>query len=158
MSSTTSSLLASRCREVLLDGTWIANTNFIHQIEQVTWRQATRRISDLNSIALLTFHIDYYVGGVLQVLQGGELTIRDKYSFDMPSIESEEDWQSLKERFRANASEMVTAISALNEEELDAGFVKEEYGSYRRNIDGIIEHAYYHLGQVSLIRKLIERE
>jgi len=35
------------------------------------------------SIAALTFHINYYVAGVLNVFQGGKLEIRDKYSFDM---------------------------------------------------------------------------
>ena len=27
--------------------------------------------------------------------------------------------------------------------------------TYLRNIEGVIEHSYYHLGQISLIRKLI---
>jgi len=40
-------------------------------------------------------------------------------------------------------------------QELDAIFVLEKYGTYRRNIEGMIEHAYYHLGQISLIKKMI---
>ncbi len=28
-------------------------------------------------------------------------------------------------------------------------------GDYLRNIDGMIEHSYYHLGQIVLIEKLI---
>jgi hypothetical protein len=38
---------------------------------------------------------------------------------------------------------------------LDQPFVDEKYGSYLRNIEGVIEHSYYHLGQISLIRKMI---
>lgn len=147
--------LASRCREVLLDGTWIANTNYWHQISLVDWKEAITQVGDLNTIALLTFHIDYYVAGVLQVLLGGELTIRDKYSFDMPEILTQADWESLRERFRANATSFVQAVSELTDDQLSEGFVKEEYGNYRRNIDGLIEHSYYHLGQVSLIRKML---
>lgn len=30
-------------------------------------------------------------------------------------------------------------------------------GSYLRNIEGVIEHSYYHLGQISLIKKMISR-
>ena len=41
------------------------------------------------------------------------------------------------------------------EEELSQGFVDEKYGTYSRNIDGMIEHSYYHLGQIVLIKKLI---
>ena len=40
-------------------------------------------------------------------------------------------------------------------EKLENNFVDKKYGSYRRNIEGMIEHSYYHLGQISLIRKMI---
>ncbi|MEM8891667.1 MAG: DUF1572 domain-containing protein, partial [Bacteroidota bacterium] len=42
-----------------------------------------------------------------------------------------------------------------SEEKYKEGFVDEKYGTYRRNIDGMIEHCYYHLGQISIIRKMI---
>jgi len=38
---------------------------------------------------------------------------------------------------------------------LDSVFVDEKYGTYLRNIEGVIEHCYYHLGQISLIKKLV---
>ena len=38
---------------------------------------------------------------------------------------------------------------------LEEPFVDEKYGTYLRNIEAVIEHSYYHLGQISLIRKLI---
>lgn len=41
---------------------------------------------------------------------------------------------------------------------LSEPFVKEEYGSYLRNIEAQNEHSYYHLGQVSLIKKLIMQD
>ena len=34
-------------------------------------------------------------------------------------------------------------------------FVKPEYGNYYRNLHGLIEHTHYHLGQVALIKKLL---
>jgi hypothetical protein len=36
---------------------------------------------------------------------------------------------------------------------LSQPFVKDEYGSCLQNIEAQIEHSYYHLGQVSLIKK-----
>jgi hypothetical protein len=72
--------IANRLREVLLNGKWIANTNFKEQIESVSWQQAIQKIDNLNTIALLTFHINYYLKGILNVFNGGELSIRDKYS------------------------------------------------------------------------------
>lgn len=52
-----STQIASRFREVILDGHWIANTNFKDQISALDWQQANTKIGDLNTIALLTFHI-----------------------------------------------------------------------------------------------------
>ena len=147
--------LAARFREVILDGTWIANTNFRDQITRVNWQQATTRIGSLNSIAMLTFHIHYYIAGVLQVFQGGDLTIRDKYSFDLPEIASEQDWDALRQSLFTDAEKFAAHVERLSEDQLDSIFVDEKYDTYRRNIEGIIEHSYYHLGQVSLIGKML---
>jgi hypothetical protein len=147
--------LANRFREVILNGTWIANTNFKDQLSQVNWEQAITKIGSLNTIALLTFHINYYVAGVLKVLEGGGLDIRDKFSFDLPPITSAEDWERLKNDLFSNAEKFANQVERMPEEKLEAGFVDEKYGSYRRNIEGMIEHSYYHLGQVSLLRKLL---
>ena len=43
----------------------------------------------------------------------------------------------------------------MSDDKLTDVFVKEEYGTYHRNINAIIEHSYYHLGQISLIKKLL---
>ncbi len=147
--------LSARVREVLLCGKWIANTNFKEQISDLTWKQATHKIGSLNTIALLTFHINYYLAGVINVFEGGKLEIRDKYSFDLQPLKSEEDWQNLKNTFLDNSEKFADHVEAMSEEKLDAVFVDEKYGTYRRNIEGTIEHAYYHFGQISLIRKMV---
>lgn len=150
--------IANRLREVLLNGKWIANTNFKEQILSISWQQAIQKVGNLNTIALLTFHINYYLGGLLNVFNGGGLEIRDKYSFDLPEIKSEEDWNKLISEFLSNSEMFANKIEQMEESMLDQSFVDEKYGSYLRNIEGVIEHSYYHLGQVSLIRKMIEQK
>ena len=147
--------LANRLREVLLNGKWIANTNFKEQITSISWQQAIERVENLNTIALLTFHINYYLKGLVNVFEGGNLEIKDKYSFDMPAITSETDWLNLVNEFVSNAEKFITHVEKMDDDLLSQPFVKEEYGSYLRNIEAQIEHCYYHLGQVSLIKKLI---
>ena len=147
--------LAGRLQEVLLDGKWIANTNFKEQILSINWEQATTKVANLNTIALLTFHINYYLKGVLQVLNGGTLDIHDKYSFDMPVFSNKADWETLVNEFLNNATAFVNKVKNLNDEVLDSSFVDEKYGTYQRNLEAIIEHTYYHLGQISLIRKMV---
>lgn len=151
----TTATIADRLQEVLLDGRWIANTNYQAIISSVNWQQATQQVADLNTIALLTFHVDYYLGGLVTVLDGGPLEIRDKHSFDMPPVQSEADWQALVDRFLTNARRFVAQVRQLPVARLSEAFVDEKYGSYLRNIEGVIEHSYYHLGQMSLVRKLV---
>ena len=147
--------LAKRLREVLLDGKWIANTNFKEQITSINFEQANTKLGSLNTIAQLTFHITYYLKGVLQVFEGGTLDIRDKYSFDMPALRSENDWQNLVNDFMKYAEAYIQQVEKMDEAQLQQPFVKEEYGTYLRNIEAQIEHSYYHLGQITLINKLI---
>jgi len=147
--------IANRLREVLLNGKWIANTNFKEQILSVSWEQAIQKVDNLNTIALLTFHINYYLVGLSNVLNGGRLEIKDKYSFDLPEIKSEKDWNKLVNDFLNNSEMFAKQVEQLDESILEQPFVDKKYGSYLRNIEGVIEHSYYHLGQVSLIRKMI---
>ena len=150
--------LASRFREVILNGKWIANTNYKGLVSGVTWKQATQPVGSLNTIAALTCHINYYIAGILNVLEGGGLEIRDKYSFDMPEIKSKGDWERLLEGMWANAEKFANHVERMSDEKLEENFVDKRYGTYRRNIEGFIEHSYYHLGQISLIRKMILEE
>jgi uncharacterized damage-inducible protein DinB len=147
--------LADRFREVMLYGTWTANTNYQDQLKDLTWQKAVTTVNSYNTVALLTFHINYYVEGVLHVLRGGELTIRDQYSFDAPELTSEEDWQELKNNLFTNSEAFAQEVEKLTNEQLQQAFVKDSYGTYQRNIEGMIEHCYYHLGQISLIRKTV---
>lgn len=150
-----STQLANRFHEVIFDGKWVANTNYQDQLNRLSWQQATTKVNSYNTIALLTFHINYYVEGVLAVFQGGELTIRDKFSFDAPEITSEADWQNLKSSLFSNSEALAKEFEKLSDEQLNAYFVKEAYGTYLRSVEGMIEHCYYHLGQISLMRKTI---
>ncbi|MFN5091169.1 MAG: hypothetical protein ACK5F6_14290 [Bacteroidota bacterium] len=46
-------------------------------------------------------------------------------------------------------------LEEMDENTLNSIFVKKEYGTYYFNINTLIEHSYYHLGQIVLIKKLI---
>ncbi|GAA4271938.1 DUF1572 domain-containing protein [Aquimarina gracilis] len=147
--------IADRFREVVLNGKWVANTNYKDQLHDLDWIQATTKIEPFNTIAALTFHINYYIGGVLNVLEGGALEIKDKYSFDCPQMQSQGDWQLLKNSLWTNAEKYASLVERLPDEILDEVFVDKKYGNYLRNLEGMIEHAYYHLGQITLLKKML---
>ena len=148
-------IIANRIREVLLNGTWIANTNYKSQITSVTWQQAIQQAGNLNTIAALTYHINYYLDGLLRAFETGILDISDKYSFDLPPIESNETWQKLLHTFLENAEKFAQMVEGLEDTKFDEPFIDAKYGTVLRNIEGVIEHSYYHLGQISLIKKMI---
>ncbi|RKO69396.1 DinB family protein [Sphingobacterium puteale] len=151
------SFIANRLREVLLSGHWIANTNYQEQLSDISWQQAIFKIKDLNTIAALTYHINYYLRGLLAALETGKLEISDKYSFDLPEITEKNDWDKLRSDFLTNAALFADKVEQLDAEIFDQPFFEEKYGSYLRNIEGVIEHSYYHLGQIVLIKKMISQ-
>ncbi len=147
--------IASRLREVLLNGHWIANTNYREQIQSIDWQQATQKVDNLNTIAALTYHINYYLAGLLNAFENGRLEISDKYSFDLPSINSESEWNKMVTDFLSNSEKFADRVEQMEDSIFDQPFIDEKYGTFLRNIEGVIEHSYYHLGQISLIRKMI---
>ncbi|URM38858.1 DUF1572 domain-containing protein [Flavobacterium anhuiense] len=151
MKSTTE--IANRFREVILNGTWIANTNFKDQLENLDWKIAVSPIQDINTISALAQHVHYYINGINQVFKGGTLDIKDQFSFDFPPIHSQEQWDNFLTKFWNDAEEFALLVEQMSDEKLDEGFVDVKYGTYKRNIEAMIEHSYYHLGQIVLIKK-----
>ncbi len=147
--------LVRRFNEALINGNWVTNTHFKGVLNDLSFKEATTSYKSLNSIALLTYHINYYIAGVLEVFKGNDLTIRDKYSFDMPAISTEEQWIDLRKTLIQNAQEFASYLSELSDAQMEAPFVDEKYGDYNRNMNGMIEHCYYHLGQIILLKKLL---
>lgn len=147
--------LAKQFREVILNGTWIANTNYQKELTGLDWEVATTPVHSLNTIAALAQHIHYYIKGISHVLQGGSLDIKDKYSFDFEPIESQAGWENFLNRFWSNAETFAALVEQLPNEKLQDVFVDEKYSTYYRNITGMIEHSYYHLGQVVLLKKIL---
>lgn len=147
---------AKHLRDVYFGGNW-TTSNLKEQIADVTWQQATTQIYDLNTIATLVYHMTYYVREVTKVLLGGPLEARDKYSFEHPPIQSQEDWDAMLDNIWKEAEIFAQLIEQLPESRLLEDFSDAKYGNYYRNLHGIIEHLHYHLGQVVVIKKILAR-
>ena len=148
--------IAKHFREVFFGGNW-TSVNLKDSLAGITWQQATEKVDSLNTIAALVFHIDYYVSVVLKVLQGEPLNAHDKYSFDLPPIRSQEDWQALLDKTWSDAENFISLVEKLPEDRLWENLADEKYGNYYRNLHGIIEHTHYHLGQIVIIKKLLNQ-
>jgi len=150
--------LANRFREIILNGNWVANTNYKDQLSNLNWETATTPFDSLNTISVLAQHIHYYINGVKNAFKGGNLEIKDSYSFDFLPIETQQEWELFLSKFWNDAEEFAALVEKMPEERLTEVFVEEKYGTYQRNIEGMIEHSYYHLGQIVVIKKLIQNK
>ena len=146
--------IAKHFRDVHFGGNW-TSSSLKDQLTGISWQQATTKVYGLNSIAALVFHMHYYVGAVLKVLEGEPLNASDKYSFDLPPVLSQDDWEKLLADTFADAEKFAGLIEKLPEEKLWEDFSDNKYGNYYRNLQGIIEHIHYHLGQIVVIKKRI---
>jgi len=152
---TTSSQIAKHLREFHFGGNWTAS-NLKETLADVTWQEATTKVYSFNTIATLVFHINYYISADLKVLQGEKLNAKDALSFNHLPINNQQDWDVFLDKVFSEAKAFANLIELLPDNILSEHFEDEKYGSYFRNLFGILEHSHYHLGQIVLIKKIIK--
>ena len=149
--------LSKHFKGVLFGGNW-SDSNYKAQLADVDWQMAALKIAGLNTIAQLVYHATYYLPHIANVLEGGPLQARDKYSWETPEIQSEADWQALLDAVWADAERLIAVTAKLSEDQMWADFSDPKYGNYFSNLNGIIEHLHYHLGQIVLLKKLLREQ
>ena len=147
--------IVKHLREFYTGGSW-TGSNLKSQLNGVTWQQATTSVYTFNTIAVLVYHINYYVAATIQVLEGHPLDAQDQYSFNCPPITSQATWQQLVAKAFSDAEHFTTLLEKLPEATLWQDIADPKQGDYYRNIQGIVEHNHYHLGQIVLIKKIVQ--
>jgi hypothetical protein len=147
---------AKHFRDVHFGGNW-TSVNLKDTLADISWQQAVTKVQDFNTIAALVYHMNYYVSAVLKVLEGETLNASDKFSFDCPTLQSETDWENLLNKTWADAENFAMLVEQLPQDRFGEIFINEKYGTYYRNIAGITEHIHYHLGQIVIIKKLLQQ-
>ncbi len=150
-----SDFFAERLQEVLIDGQWVTKTNIKSQIVDLNKAQATQKLNNQKSIAEIVFHLNYFLEGIIKVFNGGPLDIRDKYSYDMTPILQEDDWEKLRNEFFLNSENIINQIKDIPDEVLHQDFGNGKYGTNVLNISALIEHSFFHLGQICLLRRML---
>ena len=153
--------LAKHFRAAHFGGNW-TGVHLKELLSDVTYEEANTKVESLNTILALAYHVSYYVGGIIEVFNNNPLSIRDKYSYEHPEISTAEMWQAMKDDIFKNAESSTNSltqhIEAIPEDSIWKDFADPKYGSYFRNMSGLIEHTHYHMGQIALIKKLIRNK
>jgi hypothetical protein len=96
------------------------------------------------------------VSAILKFLQDEPLKAHDKYSFDLPPVASQEDWDNLLKKMWQEADALIPILENLPEDKMWETFADEKYGTYYRNLQGLVEHTHYHLGQIALLKRIVQ--
>ncbi|MNU94614.1 hypothetical protein D3C71_846010 [compost metagenome] len=146
--------LAKHLRDAHFGGNW-STVDLKSTLSDVTFDQAGIRVYSLNSISALTFHLAYYLDVLITVLEENKLVGKDELSWISTAPETKEDWENFQQSIWERAEKAALLIEKLPDEQLTEDFVDPKYGTTYRNIAGIVEHIYYHLGQIVIIKKLV---
>lgn len=146
--------LATHIHQVYFGDNWTA-VHLQKTIADVTLEQATTPFSSCHTIAALVYHIHYFVRAATGVLEGKKIDAKDALSFDVPYFTSQKEWEAYKTTIFNEAQYFVSLVQNLPDETLEAVFENAAYGDYFNNLQGIIEHTHYHLGQIVIIKKCI---
>lgn len=153
----TTAQIAKHFREVYFGGNW-TYSNLKENLQDVSFEQATKKTGSINTIATLVYHLHYYVRAVTKVLKGEPLNASDKLSFDCPEFSSQKEWSDFLNTIWLEAEEFALLVEKLPDSILSENIADPKYGIYYRNLHGIIEHTHYHLGQIAVLKKLINAE
>lgn len=146
--------IAKHFKDVHFGGNW-TSVNYRDVLADVSWPQACAKVQSFNTILTLVYHVKYYMHVVERVLLDEPLVGKDAESFIHPHLNNQEEWDALRNDFWAKADAVAILIAQLPDSLLTQPFYEEKYGTYYRNLQGMVEHHHYHLGQIVIIKKLL---
>jgi len=141
------------------DGRAWHGPSFMDVLKGVDKAQAIERpIEARHTIWEIVNHCSFWMEAVTRALHGAEMPDIESTE-DWPKVrKTSEDWTNAKKKLKKAHKELVTAIKALNDEQI----TRKVHGSYnghsyattlRRMLHGISDHNTYHAGQIALLRK-----
>lgn len=149
-----SNLLAQHITEVFEGSNW-TDVNIKDTIKNISWQQAGQKTNaSPNTIAALLHHIYYWNEIMLQRINGSNPVIPDANGFDVGEINNDSDWINLKEKTHQSFIELSNAVKKFPGEKLTE-ISPTGKSSYYKNLQGLVEHAHYHLGQIVILKKIL---
>jgi uncharacterized damage-inducible protein DinB len=153
----TAKLVAQHLLDVYKGNNW-TEVNIADTLKDVTLSEAiivTEASS--NTIAALVHHLAFWNRAMTARLKGLEMKIPEDNGYCTPELKTEADWQRIRNDNLASATERAETISNIDKERLFQPIVPGRSSIYK-NVQGMVEHIHYHLGQIVILKKLIRRQ
>jgi uncharacterized damage-inducible protein DinB len=148
-------LIAQHLKQVYEGNNW-TDVCIDATIKDIDWKQAQQQTeASPNTIASLVHHLMYWNGIIMKRINGETPVIPEENGYDVPFLNSEAEWDALKEKTHQSFTALANAIENFPEEKLQDNYAPSIPSTYYRNLQGIVEHAHYHLGQIVILKNLI---
>ena len=146
--------IAQHLIDVHRGGNWTA-VNITDTLKGINWKEASiiTPISP-NSLAMLLHHISYWNRIVAQRGINIEPIINAQNGMNAPVLNSESDWDELKNDNLKSLEELATIIEGYDIGSLFNPILPGHTSAYR-NFQGQVEHVHYHLGQMVIVKKYL---
>ena len=147
-------LIAQHLLDVHEGNNW-TEVDIASTLDDITLYEATMHTqASPNTIASLLHHITFWNRVMVQRTQGRVVQVNDANGYDHLPLQTGEDWQHLKDDNIQSARELANAIRQFDETKLLEPILPN-YSTAYKNLQGSVEHVYYHLGQIVILKKLI---
>jgi len=125
----------------------------LETLKQLAPIDALKKISKSNNIAELVHHMTAWRNFTSKRLQGEEtFEVDDDLNFvSYPTID-QKIWDELLERLEASQVLLLQLLSNIDDDKLKEQVKGRSYDFYIL-LQGIIQHDYYHLGQIVIMNK-----
>ncbi|EOR96149.1 hypothetical protein ADIARSV_0662 [Arcticibacter svalbardensis MN12-7] len=147
-------LIAQNIIDVQEGDNW-TEVNIKTTVQDISVEEAnSTTAASTNTIATLLHHLTYWNRVMVQRMNGIDVVVPDTNGFDMSAIQTEKEWDLLKEDNVHSAHELATAIIGLDETLLTSPILPG-YSSAYKHLQGSCEHIHYHLGQMVILKQLV---
>lgn len=131
---------------------WIGET-LMGTLETISAETAAKKTNPWNSIWEITNHIISWRENVLQRVQGSIKNAPPDNYFTAVKYQSEQAWQNTLQNLKNSQENWIGFLKKMNEADLEKIY-PDNNASYYHNIQGIVQHDAYHLGQIILLAKM----
>ena len=138
----------------LFDGDPWLGVNILSTLEGISAEKAASKIAPgRNSIWEIVNHMTSWRQNVLRRVQGEVLT-SPEHNYILPvDVTTEDAWKESIEKLRESQEQWLVFLKSADEETLES-FYPGNKETYYYNIQGILQHDAYHLGQIVFLSKL----
>ncbi len=148
--------IADQLRRAFAGEAWHGDSVF-EVLRGVTAKHAAARpIKNAHTIWELVLHIAAWDNAVLRRLGGIAVELSDAENFPAVTEPSETAWRKALAGVRRVHEELVEAVSALPDSQLDEKVPGKEGAHYTfyYMLHGVVQHELYHAGQIALLKKM----